>query len=225
MPLVSVDIHTHRQFAVMTALLVGVLVAVYLHVVSLGDQAGAFLQTHGAMPHRIVTLLHWRHPYRSLSAVQSILTSLLLQGNALHLAGNVLLLLLFGASVEDRISHYRFAMLFIVSGAIAILAQCLVDPESRIALVGAQGGVAGVAGACLAISPRGNVPTMIRGVQFPWLFGPLVWLLLTILGSVSPLPLPPGVASVELPYLLLAFACGVGLGEFHRRHRPVLLRG
>jgi len=225
MPQVSVDYHTHRQFAVVTAALVGVLVALFVHVSRLGDMGAAFLQTHGAVPHKVLTLLDWRHPYRSLPALQSILTSLFLHGDLLRLAGNALLLLLFGASVEDRLGHYRFALLFCVCGAIAVLAQCAMIPDSRLALVGAQGGVAGVAGACLAISPRGNVPTMIRGLQFPWLFGPLVWMLGAILAAVSPVSMPPGADTVGVPYQLLAFLLGVGLGEFYRRQRPVLLRG
>lgn len=209
----------------MTAFLIGIIAALFLRVVTMGAEAEAFLQAHGAVPHKILTLLHWQHPYRSLPAVQSILTSLVLHGNAVAMGSNVLLLLLFGASVEDRISHYRFLLLFCVCGSLAVLAQCLTLPESRVAFVGAQGGVAGVAGACLAISPRGHVPTMVRGIEFPWLFGPVVWILLSILVSVSPLAMPAGVESVGLPYLLLAFGAGVGLGEFYRRHRPILLRG
>lgn len=221
----EVDIHPHQQFAVMTALLVGVVSALYLHVLSLGSHAGTFLSANGAVPHRLLALLQWRHPYLALDALRYVAQAAFLHATWLSAAANAILLLLFGPSVEDRLGHYRFLLLFVFSSAVAILAQSLMTPDSQMALVGAEGGVAGVGGACLVISPRGQVPTMIRGVEFPWIFGPIAWLLLVILLSAAPLHPYPEVGGVGLPYLLLAYAVGAGLGPLYRYQRPILLRG
>lgn len=221
----EVDIHAHRQFALVTALLVGVIVAAALHVFALGDDTDSFLQANGAVPDRILALLHWRHPYRSLSALQTIAGSLLLHATWLQVAISVVLLLAFGASVEDRIGHYRFSLLFFVAGSVAVLHQCLLTPESHVALVGAQGGIAGVAGAWFALGPRTRVPTMIRGLEIPWVFGPILWLAGQSLSATADWTAAAGVGTVDLPTGLLAFGAGLVLGPLYRSRRPALLRG
>lgn len=221
----DVDIHPHQQFAAMTALVVGVIVALCVHVTALGAHAATFLAENGAVPSRILPLLQWRHPYAVLNGLRYVAQATFLHASWLNVAANALLLLLFGPSVEDRLGHYRFLLLFVLSGAVAIVAQSLMTPDSHVALVGAEGGVAGVGGACLAISPRGQVPTMVRGVEFPWLFGPVAWLLFAILLTAAPLHPHPEVAVVGLPYLLIAYAVGAGLGPLYRYQRPILLRG
>jgi membrane associated rhomboid family serine protease len=222
---VEVDVHPHRQFAAMTALAIAVFVALWVHLLLLEGRADAFLQTHGAVPNRVLALLSWRHPYRLLAAAREVLGSVLLHVHTVSLLTSVIFLLLFGASVEDRVGHYRFLLLVLLGGAIAVLAESFQQPQSRDAIMGARGGVAAVAGACLAIAPRGQVPSMIRGFAFPWILGPAAWLAVTLFLAVAPLATVPGTASLGLPSLLLAYGTGAALGEFYRRHRPILLRG
>jgi len=209
----------------MTAVLVALLIGVYLHIVSLGAHADVFLQAHGAVPNRFLSMLQWRHPYVMLYGLVPVVTAIFLHANWMHVAINALLLLLFGPSVEDRLGHYRFLLLFLFSGVVAIIAEALVVPDSHTALVGAQGAVAGVGGACILISPRSRIPTMVRGLELPWAFAPVCWLMFAILASVSPLSLPLDVGVVGLPYLFLAFAAGAALGPLYRHQRPILLRG
>lgn len=225
MPMVQVDVHTHRQFAVVTAALAGILVALFLHVVSLGPHAAAFLQAHGAQPGRLRMLIHWRHPYDCLDAAIAIVSSLFLHANWGQLAVSVVLLLLFGASVEDRLSHSRFLGLFVLGGATAVLAQTYFGSNSELALIGSSAGVSAVAGGSLAISPRGSVPTMIRGFEFPWLLGPIAWIFALLLLEVMPLPMPAGIAAVTLPFLVLAYVVGIAAAPLLLRSRPNLLRG
>jgi membrane associated rhomboid family serine protease len=223
---VALDHHRYRQFAAMTALLVGVLAALGAHLLLLGDAAAAlFLHEHGAEPSRVLALLHWRHPYRTLYGLQAVGSAMMLHAHLVQLASSMAILLLFGLSVEDRIGHYRFLLLFLAGGAISLLAQALVEPDSQVAFVGAQGAAAGVAGASLVLAPRGTIPTMIRGLDLPWVFAPVIWLLLAIVAALAPLPTPAGVAPVGLPYVVLAYAAGAALGPFYSRTRPVLLRG
>lgn len=221
----GVDIHAHRDFAAVTALLIGVIVALGVRALLLSDEQGQFLQDHGAVPQKILALLDWRHPYRSLSALQAIVVGILLHATWVHLAVDVVLLLLFGASVEDRLGHYRFLLLFFVAGIVAALTQCLLDPESRLALVGAHGATSGVAGAWVVLSPRGRVPTMVRGLEIPWVFGPVLWALGEVLTVSSAWALPAGVGTAGFPAVLLAFGVGLALGPFYRSSRPILLRG
>lgn len=225
MPMVEVDIHAHRQFATVTAFYIAVLVAVWVHLLLLDAQADAFLRRHGVVPHDLLRQLDWRHPYRALDGLLGIGASLFLHAHGLSLAASVLFLLLFGAAVEDRIGHYRLAMLLALCGGLAVLIQSLASPLSRDALVGAPAAVAGIAGACAAIVPRGEVPTMVRGVAFPWIAGPFVWLAVMILVAALPLARPEGIAALGLPVLLLAYVAGAVMGEIYRRWRPVLLRG
>jgi membrane associated rhomboid family serine protease len=119
---------------------------------------------HGAIPSEVSSL----EPIPQLvrvchgkSVVLSVLTSMFLHGNLLHLGGNMLFLWVFGNNVEDRMGRVVFLLFYLLAGVVAALAQVLIDPDSQIPLIGASGAIAGTLGAYLVMFPRARVLTAV----------------------------------------------------------------
>jgi membrane associated rhomboid family serine protease len=84
----------------------------------------------------------------------TVLTYMFFHGDVLHLASNMLFLWVFGDNVEDALGHLRFLLFYLLCGAAAGLVHAAMLPNSRIALIGASGAVAGVIAAYLMLHPR-----------------------------------------------------------------------
>jgi membrane associated rhomboid family serine protease len=152
--------------------LIALNVVVYLYQFSLSlDSRGpgaeafeAFIMEFGAVPCRITgactTVDQFPHP------AATILTSMFLHANLLHVLGNMLYLWIFGDNVEDTLGHGRFLVFYGLSGLAAALGQTLVNPTSRVPMVGASGAVAGVLGAYLILFPGATVLTLMMFAIF-----------------------------------------------------------
>jgi len=92
----------------------------------------------------------------------------------LHVLSNMVFLWAFGGVVESRLGHLGFLALYLVGGALSGLLQVGVTGGSA---VGASGSVSVVAGAFLALHPRGIVhglwllPPMRIAMPAAWLLG------------------------------------------------------
>ena len=64
---------------------------------------------------------------------------------------------IFGDNVEDILGHGKYLLFYLLCGVAAGLAQVLIDPASRVPMVGASGAIAGVMGAYLVKFPRSRV--------------------------------------------------------------------
>jgi membrane associated rhomboid family serine protease len=93
--------------------------------------------------------------------VHNVLTSMLLHGSWMHLAGNMWFLWLFGNNVEDSMTRPRFVAFYLLTGLAAALAQVAANPASEVPMVGASGAISGVMGAYLVLFPRARVYTMV----------------------------------------------------------------
>ncbi|EGX59723.1 integral membrane protein [Streptomyces zinciresistens K42] len=100
------------------------------------------------------------------SPVLSVLTSLFLHGGWLHLAGNMLFLLIFGNNIEDRMGHVRFLLFYVVCGYAASYGFALLNDGSAEPLIGASGAIAGVLGAYLVLYPRARVWVLVPFLVF-----------------------------------------------------------
>ena len=152
---------------VVTYGLIALNLVVYLYQFSLsldsrGPGAEAFealIYEFGVVPCRLTgsctTVDQFPHP------VATILSSMFLHANLLHVLGNMLYLWIFGDNVEDTLGHGRFLFLYLLAGLVAALGQTLVNPSSRVPMVGASGAVAGVLGAYLILFPGATVLTLM----------------------------------------------------------------
>ncbi len=87
----------------------------------------------------------------------TIFTSMFLHGGFWHLFGNMLFLWVFGDNVEDAMGHGRFALFYVLCGAVAGLTHAGLDPASQIPTIGASGAVSGVLGAYLMLHPKRKI--------------------------------------------------------------------
>ncbi len=85
-------------------------------------------------------------------------TYTLLHDGPWHIAGNMLFLWVFGASVEDRLGRWGYALLYLAGGVGAGAAHAAL---SGAPMIGASGAVAAVSGAFLIFFPRTNIRTLI----------------------------------------------------------------
>jgi membrane associated rhomboid family serine protease len=144
---------------------------------------------YGVVPRRIVA--------DPLGDAFTIVASMFMHGSWAHIGGNLLFLYIFGDNVEDKLGHRRYLAFYVLSGLCAALAQILVDPTSRLPMVGASGAIAGVLGGYLVLYPR--APITVLNPVFPlwFLLGPFLifpaWL---VMGEWFLWNLVPGVASL-----------------------------
>jgi membrane associated rhomboid family serine protease len=108
----------------------------------------------------------------------SVFTSLFLHGNLLHLIGNMIFLVVFGAGVEDAIGSVRYTLYYLAWGVAAAFVQIFVMPNSSVPTLGASGAIGGVMGAYFLLFPTGKVELFI-----PFIFRSLdvsAWILLGV---------------------------------------------
>jgi membrane associated rhomboid family serine protease len=116
----------------------------------------------------------------------TLVTSLFLHGSALHLAGNMLFLWVFGDNVEDGMGHKRFLAFYLLCGIAAGLTHAFMEPESTRPLIGASGAVAGIVAAYLILYPRVKVWGLFFGriplrVPARWAIG--LWILFQLVSA------------------------------------------
>ena len=96
-----------------------------------------------------------------LPAWATMISAMFLHGGWMHVGGNMLYLWIFGDNVEDSMGPWRFVVFYLLCGAAAALAQFMIGPTSRVPMVGASGGIAGVLGAYLILHPRAAIRTFL----------------------------------------------------------------
>jgi membrane associated rhomboid family serine protease len=91
----------------------------------------------------------------------TLITSMFLHANLLHVAGNMLFLWIFGNNVEDRLGEVKFVIIYFASGIAGSLLQVYITPNSPIPMLGASGAISGILAAYVLYFPRARVLTFI----------------------------------------------------------------
>jgi membrane associated rhomboid family serine protease len=86
-------------------------------------------------------------PGRHLFSFFNYLSCIFLHGGLMHLAGNMLYLLLAGIAIEDLWGRAVYPVFYLLSGVAATLAHYVFDPHSETPVIGASGAIAGLMGA------------------------------------------------------------------------------
>src|SRR5271166_713069 len=137
-------------------------------------QFDLFLQQFGVVPARFpVVLLNqgyvpWDLVYQlgtrfvtPAAAFVPVFTSMFLHGSWAHLIFNMLSLWIFGDNVEDYLGHFRYLVLYLVSGVAAMAVHTVFNLNSTVPTVGASGAIAGVLGAYFVLYPRAKILTIL----------------------------------------------------------------
>jgi membrane associated rhomboid family serine protease len=164
---------------------------------------------------------------RNLSAIPTLVTSMFLHGDLLHLVGNMVFLLVFGRQVEIQLEKLNFLAFYLTAGITACLAHTLIEPDSSVPLIGASGAISGVLGAFFICNPRARITLVLDPVLIyflhrltvcvpAWVFLP-VWLFLQI-----SLGLKPHGANVAFWAHVGGFLAGavMAIAVYHYIHKP-----
>jgi membrane associated rhomboid family serine protease len=176
------DLNPARSPAIATGLLLLVSVAVFLGIQPSGSaDTVPFLYETATIPCEVVTgaplsveeIRSGRCIVEDTGAVfpekhvyLSLLVSIFLHGNLVHLLGNMWMFWIFGNNVEDAMGHGRFVVFYLVGGVLAGLAHVVMQPGSTIPVVGASGAIAAVMGAYLVLYPRAWVQAIVPPLFF-----------------------------------------------------------
>lgn len=184
------DDNPAKSFPLFTLLLIAVNISIFIYQISLGPTMEDFVMQMAVVPYEIMHLTDIA-PETAVPLPATLLTSMFIHGNLLHLGGNMLYLWIFGNNIEDAIGHINFIFFYFLCGLIATFTHILITPDSTVPLIGASGAVAGVLGAYLLLYPRAKVHTLfiliifIKIIRIPAYILLTLWFILQILSSAE----------------------------------------
>jgi len=136
------------RFAFVTVLIIVLNIYIFLQELAFGDR---FVLMWSVIPLRIM------HGHRLIT----LFTSMFMHASWMHIIGNMIYLWAFGREIENVMGRLRFLVFYLSGGIVAMMAQVLADPSSRIPCLGASGAIAAVMGAFLVTYPRDRIRTLI----------------------------------------------------------------
>lgn len=152
------------------------------------------VQQYGAVPREILAGRDYP-PSVGFPVYLTLVTSMFMHANWMHLGGNMLYMWVFADNLEDRMGVGRFITFYLACGVLAGLSQVIVSnlssmPEAlNIPSIGASGAIAGVMGGYLVLFPRARVVSLFGWmglVELPALVVLGMWILTQLLsGAVS----------------------------------------
>jgi membrane associated rhomboid family serine protease len=131
------------KVAVVTYLIVGVNIFVFIYGLFNPEAYRQLVQNYGLVPEQIM---------RGENLL-SLVTSMFLHADIIHLAMNMFFLLVSGDSVERKIGNARFLVLYLAFGVIAGLFHTYLTTALTIPTIGASGAIFGVLAAFAILFP------------------------------------------------------------------------
>ena len=148
--------------------LIGLCFAVFIWQMSLSaHEARVSIYQFGMIPARLVFGVEMPDGLGEVPAFATILTSMFMHGDLLHLIGNMLFLWIFGDNIEDSMGHAKFLAFYIICGIAAALIQSALAPDSTIPMIGASGAISGLLGAYILLHPYATVRVLFLIIILP----------------------------------------------------------
>lgn len=130
---------------IVTYALIAISVGVFLLELLMGGQingTGNWLYQHGVLFGPLVADGEWWR----------LVTSMFLHYGLIHVGLNMLVLWFIGPALEDYFGHWRYALLYVVSGLAGSAGALIVSPNAL--TVGASGAIWGLMGAAVVLEAR-----------------------------------------------------------------------
>lgn len=154
------DENPTRRIPYVTAFIIALNIVIFFYQIFSPQGLEHHVLKMGAIPYEITHFTTVSF-YPRLSPPLTLLTSLFIHGNLLHLFGNMLYLWIFGNNIEDFLGSFRFIIFYLLSGLGASLVHIISHPGSTVPMIGASGAIAGVLGAYFLLYPRARVLTLV----------------------------------------------------------------
>jgi membrane associated rhomboid family serine protease len=162
LPLADNNPLRHIAGAYVTWAILGACVGVFLYQLSLTDRAQViFVHAYGAIPAVVLGDARLPPVLASIPGWATLVSSMFLHGGFMHLAGNMLFLWVLGDNVEDALGHRRYILFYGICGVLAALTHGLIDPASKLPMIGASGAISGIIGAYIILHPRAPIKTLV----------------------------------------------------------------
>lgn len=156
----------------------------------------------------------------------TLFTAMFMHAGWLHLGGNMLYLWIFGDNVEDRFSHVKFIIFYLICGLAATFAQLAFSIGSDVPNLGASGAIAGVLGAYILLFPKSNVRVLqgSRVIQVSALIVIGIWIVLQFFSGIGSIVSTTQTGGVAYMAHIGGFVAGFLLTFLFRgnRGRPAL---
>ncbi|KOR29446.1 hypothetical protein TI04_08625 [Achromatium sp. WMS2] len=151
------------KFQTITLFFIVICVVIFMLGINAVDEAKrSMIMSLGVVPANLL-IRHVDGAAWSFLAPLTLLSSMFIHADILHLFGNMLYLWIFGDNVEDAMGHAKFFVFFILVGVIAGFIYALVNVHSVVPAIGASGAISGVLGAYFVLYPRASVLVLIFG--------------------------------------------------------------
>ena len=192
-PVGTEEIIPRRTFPAVTALIVAINILVFLYqafvLITRGEEGlNTMIQAVALVPGLVTSGQSVILPF-----YLTFFTAMFVHGGLLHIASNMIYLVVFGDNVEDLMGPVLYIFFYLLCGLAASVAQIAADPTSMIPNVGASGAIAGVLAGYLLLLPTGTVrilfflPPFSRIARIPALFFISLWFILQIFGGAMSL--------------------------------------
>jgi len=231
------DNSARRTIPYMVWTIVAINVAVWFLQLYLGDD---FNNGYAVVPQKITTGVDFGDPQTVTIPGQdqpvvinealgphpiylTLLTAMFMHGGWLHIAGNMLYMVIFADQIEDLLGHGRFVLFYLLCGLAAGLAQVLAAPHSVIPCLGASGAIAGCLGTYLVKYPTNPVRVIVLNAIMPlpaWIvLG--AWFALQLISQARSIDGQSGVAYMAhiggfICGVVLVFVLGIGRAPVDR---------
>ena len=217
------DANPTRRRPVVTIGLIAVCIAAFLVELAVlsgeGDRGLARLfREYGLVPAFLTDQLGGDQADQLYRALSTLVTSMFLHGDILHIAFNLLFLWIFGNNIEDRLGHLPFLAFYLAGGLVAAAAQVVVDPTSTTPVIGASGAIAAVLGAYLVLYPGARVLSLVyfglffQLIQIPAVILLGIWFVIQIAGAAMASGASASAGGVALFAHIGGFVAGVLVG-------------
>lgn len=145
----------------------------------------------------------------------TLLSSMFMHADLLHLGGNMVFLWVFGDNVEHRAGRILFLVAYLAAGLVGSLAQIWSSIDSPIPTLGASGAISGVLGAYIVLFPGNRVTVfMFRFLtQVPALVAIGIWIAFQLFANFTA---PVGGGGVAYLAHIGGFAAGAVAGLLFR---------
>jgi len=217
------DLSRANRRSLVTPIIVIVCSAVFIWQSMLGDEAARWaVFAFGMIPGVVLGQLQLADGIAVVPAVATIVTSMFLHADVIHLLGNMIFLWIFGRKIEDELGPLWFALFYLTCGVAAAISQIIPQPYSPTPMIGASGAISGILGAYMILFPRARIMVFIpiscfffHEVRAGWLLG--IWFLLQfILAFIS----SEGAVGVAWWAHIGGFIAGMILALFVKIRRP-----
>jgi len=139
---------------VITYIILGINIFVYVYEFSLGTYKENFIYQFGTIPYDLFNPA-------GINSYLTIFSSMFIHANFIHILGNMLFLWVFADNVEDRLGHIKFIIFYLICGIAAVFLHSITTPNSKIPMVGASGAISGIMGAYVVFFPRARILSII----------------------------------------------------------------